>query len=71
MEEKQENLDVVKLSIVEKMVRQLKIDIEPREDCEISFEFIIGSLFPNVLKNIKNTFTQNYIAGYNAAKEGK
>lgn len=42
------------------------------EDFDISFEYIVGSLFPRVFKNIitslKNEHTLGYIEGY---KDGK
>ena len=67
MEQKQ--LDSVKLSTLERFIKKTKKQISPKRDCDISFEFLIGSFFPEVLNNIKKEFTKNYITGYNAAKE--
>lgn len=69
MKNKEDNLGTVKLSTLEKAIKQIKKEISPKTDCEISFEFIIGSFFPKVLENIKNTFTVNYMEGYKAGKE--
>lgn len=69
MKKENKNLDVVKLSTLEKAIKHIKKEIAPNTDCEISFEFIIGSLFPKVLENIKKTFTANYMEGYKAGKE--
>ena len=63
-----ESLEVVKLSTLEKTIKKIKDELK-EEDADLSFEFIIGSFFPNVLNNIKKAFTQNYIQGYNDAKE--
>jgi len=65
----EQKLDTVKLSMIEKAVYQLKSNLNDDEDLELSFEFIIGSFFPTIMNNIKKAFTQNYIQGYNDAKE--
>ena len=62
-------LDSVKLSILKKAIKQIEQRIAPEKDCEISFEFIIGSFFPKIMDNIKQEFTRNYLEGYKAAKE--
>ena len=69
MKNENKHLDTVKLSTLEKAIKQIKKEMAPNTDCGISFEFIIGSFFPTILDNIKQTFTENYMAGYNAAKE--
>lgn len=71
MENKKKNLDTIKLSTLEKTIRRIKKEIAPKKDCDISFEFIIGSFFPDIMNNIKNEFTRNYLEGYKAAKEEK
>lgn len=65
-----ENLDTVKLTRVKKCIESIEqhFEKEKLEDIEISFEYIIGSLFPNVLNNIKNEMTKNYIAGFEVGK---
>lgn len=68
----QENLDTVKLERIKRCVESIEkhFENEPErlQDIEISFEYIIGSLFPNVLNNIKNEMTKNYIAGFEVGK---
>jgi hypothetical protein len=34
------------------------------DDIELSFEFVIGSLFPNVYKNVMDSITDAYTKGY-------
>lgn len=45
------------------------------DNSEISFEFIVGSLFPNITENIKKEiktqYTKGYIEGMATAKEEK
>ena len=68
-ENKDKSLDIVKLSVLEKAIEQIKKEFAPHTDCDINFEFIIGSFFPKVLDNIKRTFTLNYMAGFEDAKK--
>ena len=63
------NISSIKLSTLEKAVKQIKKEIAPKKDCELSFEFIVASFFPTIMENIKAAFTQNYVEGYKAAKE--
>ena len=62
-------IDTVKYSHFKKCLTSLERDFEGRpevlDNIDISFEYVIGSLFPNILSNIENTFSQNYIQGYN------
>ena len=62
-------IDTVKYSHFKKCLTSLERDFEGRpevlDNIDISFEYVIGSLFPNILSNIENTFAQNYIQGYN------
>lgn len=67
MNEKQ--LDTVKLSTLKKAIKKIEKQIAPQKDCDISFEFLIGSFFPNIMDNIKAKFTQNYLEGYKIGKE--
>lgn len=74
-----EVFDSVKLSHLKKVVKHVERDLmsidfsERGIDPDVSFEFLIGSLFPTVYKNIMDAMskerTQAYIEGYNAAKE--
>lgn len=68
----QENLDTVKLERIKRCVESIEkhFENEPErlQGIEVSFEYIIGSLFPNVLNNIKDEMTKNYIAGFESGK---
>lgn len=61
----------VKYNTLIKMVKALD-RINPTDDTDVSFEYIVGSCFPDVLQNIKqamrNQYTQGYITGL---REGK
>lgn len=69
-----ESLGGVKLTKVEDAINQIKRYYEQTperiDDIEISFEYLIGSFFPDVLDNIKdrlkNEHTIGYIEGFNA-----
>ena len=62
-------IDTVKYSHFKKCLTSLERDFKGRpevlDNIDISFEYVIGSLFPNILSNIENAFAQNYIQGYN------
>lgn len=66
-------MDTVKLSQIEKIVKILKKQNKsksfPQIDPEVSFEYVIGSLFPRAYQNMKDTCTQFYIQGYNEGKK--
>ena len=64
------------------MIDDLKIDIDKfnkvvkaikkAEMKEVSFEFLVGSCFPNALQNIKEEMRRQYTLGYvEGQKEGK
>ena len=63
--DKQINVSIpnVYLSDLEKIVKKVK-DITGKEDVEISFEFIIATLFPTSWKNIQADLNQQYTRGY-------
>ena len=53
----------VEYSRLKKIVKKLdKMDTKP--DDEISFEFVVGSLFPHILANIKEEIRRQYTQGY-------
>ena len=55
----------------EKLQKILKITEEKNID-KISFEFLVGSCFPNALNNIKEEMRHQYTLGYiEGQKEGK
>lgn len=53
----------VRLSDLEKIVSKVK-QVMGEENVELSFEFIIASLFPTSWKNIQNDLNQQYTKGY-------
>ena len=61
------NVPSVYLSDLEKLIERIKKNIQT-EDTEISFEFIIASLFPTSWNNIQSAlnyqYTQGYMQGY-------
>lgn len=62
------NISGVKLSTLNKMVLSLnkvaKENGNLEKDVDISFEFIIGSLFPDSWKQIQKTISDFYTKGY-------
>lgn len=56
-------LDGVKFKRLLGLVKALE-DSGARKDSNVSFEFIVGSLFPNVLQNIQNEIKSQYTKGY-------
>ena len=53
----------VRLSDLEKLVKKSR-SVVGEEDVEISFEFIIASLFPTSWKNIQADLSRQYTKGY-------
>lgn len=53
----------VYLSDLERLAQKMH-DITGQEDTEISFEFIIASLFPTSWTNIQNELKHQYTKGY-------
>ena len=53
----------VHLSDLERLAQKVH-DITDQEDTEISFEFIIASLFPTSWTNIQNELKHQYTKGY-------
>lgn len=62
-EVKDTQIPSVMLSDIENLMERIKRDIAI-EDIEISFEFIIASLFPSSWKNIQNALSAQYREGY-------
>lgn len=53
----------IRLSDLEKITSKIK-QVVGEENAEVSFEFIIASLFPTSWKNIQNDLNQQYTKGY-------
>lgn len=68
-----EKLDVVNYQKFKKCLESLERDLKgsPKvlENLDISFEYIMASLFPNIFNNIKDAMTQEYIRGFNDGKD--
>lgn len=53
----------VMLTDIERLTQKIRKDLEIK-DVEVSFEFIIASLFPTSWKNIQNALSTQYREGY-------
>lgn len=60
----------IMLSDLEKIVAKVK-EITRAEDTEISFEFIIASLFPTSWKSIQADLNRQYTKGYVQGRQDK
>ena len=56
-------VEVKKLHKLDKIVKEKHIK-------EVSFEFVVGSLFPTALKNIKEEMRRQYTLGYAEGLKG-
>lgn len=67
-EENKKPIDIVKYSHFKKCLKSLERDFkgQPKvlDNIDISFEYVIGSLFPNILSNIQNEMSNQYIKGF-------
>lgn len=59
-----EVLDTVKLSKIKKMINSLELHSRDNIDMDISFEYIIASLFPTCYNNIQDELKRQYTLGY-------
>ncbi len=59
----------VKYGDLKKIIKAIE-KTKPADDTDISFEYIVGSCFPNIMENIKREihaqYTQGYIDGLNS-----
>lgn len=53
----------VKYGLLKKAFENLK-KINPTDDTEISFEYVVGSCFPDIYKNIQTALRTQYTKGY-------
>lgn len=72
-----ENKNITSVARVERMIAKLKRDnplVNDWESYKISFEYVAGSLFPTLFKNVqkalKDEYTRGYIAGLEETKNG-
>lgn len=74
-----EKLDTVKLcrikSAVASIEKHFQDEPERLEDVEVSFEYVIGSFFPNIWNKIQDTLkeehTKGFIEGFEEGKKSK
>ena len=57
------NIPSVYISDLEKLAKRIR-NVSGEENTEISFEFIIASLFPTSWKNIQTALNHQYTLGY-------
>lgn len=64
-----QDMSAVKFTTLKKMVESLEKSLKGSpiniDDMDITFEYIVGSLFPKALEEFKVICTQHYIDGYN------
>jgi hypothetical protein len=57
----------VKLSSIQKMIEALGQKTVPEQDPDVSFEFLMASLFPriwfNIQEKMRNCYTEGYLQG--------
>lgn len=56
------NLPIVKLSTIERMVENLKKNSD--EDLDLNLEFVLTALFPNCWNNIQKEMSRQYTMGF-------
>ena len=61
--------DSVKISTIEKMIKDIRKTVD--KDIDLSFEFIMSSFFPSIYNNIKEAYTTEYIRGFNDGQKEK
>lgn len=57
-------IDTVKFSRLKRMVNSLELHSKEDIDMDISFEYIIASLFPSCYKNIQDELKRQHTLGY-------
>ena len=60
---KETNVPNIYVSDLEKLTKRIRKAVQEK-DVEVSFEFIIASLFPTSWKNIQAALTNQYTQGY-------
>ena len=73
IDKKMSELDYVSLERVLKAAEAIKLQFPDRQDNEImlSFEYLIGSFYPNVFNNIKSALNEAHTAGYIQGSESR
>lgn len=63
-------IDTVNLNRIEHLIQSIRRN-STEEDPVVSFEYIVGSLFPTIYQNVKDEITNSYIQGYNDGIKSK
>lgn len=58
-----ESYGSIKLSQLKKAIAQIE-NVSKDKDVDITFEYLIGSFFPEVVKNVREEANKQYTAGY-------
>ena len=53
----------IKYGFLKKLMKSLE-KLGPTDETEISFEFLVGSCFPDIMDNIKKVIAEQYTQGY-------
>lgn len=67
--EQKTSVSPVKIKDIEKMIKKIYSDLGENSDIELSFEFILATLFPTCYKNIVEDLKRQYTLGYIQATE--
>ena len=60
----------VRYGLLKKIVKELE-KINFKDDDEVSFEYIVGSCFPNIYNNITEEIRRQYTLGYIQGQSGE
>lgn len=62
-------LDKTTFGRLKRMLESLEKTLGPRMDMDLSFEYVVGSLFPGAWDNIQKAISDAHMAGYLQALE--
>lgn len=60
----------VKYGKLKKVVEAIE-ELNPTDDMDISFEYVVGSCFPNIMENIERAMRQQYTLGFVEGQKGE
>ena len=60
----------VKYGFLKKVIKNFE-KINPTDDTEVSFEYLVGSCFPDIMENIKKEMRRQYTMGYAEGSKGE
>lgn len=67
--EQKTSVPSVRIKDIEKMIKKIYSDLGKDNNIELSFEFILATLFPTCYKNIMDDLKRQYTLGYIQATE--